>query len=494
MGSRRMKGTRPIPQTEAGYSQLHWSRLISKEDDLTEGVGVADPDDADCPTWTMAEVRRHNTRDDAWMVLRGRVFNVTRYLRYHPGSVEEIMRAAGDDATVLYDEIHPWVSADILEPCCVGKLAKGGAKGRGGASSAGGKVGAAGGSGATAPRAGLCCWAGASQSATEGDAPLAPPASTPIERLPGALDEDSFCRLKLVSRQAVARDSALLRFALPTAESALGVLVGEHVQLSRTGQPKHPTRAFTPVGVVHATGALELLVRRVGDGSGFSGWLCALQPGDFAFVRGPRGAGVYGAWGAAAVRLPGMRRARRSDAPLRVARVLLVTAGSGIAPALAMLRTLEAAGSDGALSVTHIHASPSALHVGGLAELLRLSGALGHSLRLRLALSTAELAPIAAGGGGSKGPDILAEGAEVDAITAAARQLLAHRSDGHAGASGGADVQVRVERLSEGLFEQWAPAPGPDVCVLCCGPPGFNRDVAAWAAAAGFEEGSVHLF
>ena len=73
---------------------------------------------------TDEEVRRHNTRADAWMVLRGRVYNVTRYLQFHPGSVEELMRAAGDDATELFDEVHPWVNAEgMLDPCCVGVLA-----------------------------------------------------------------------------------------------------------------------------------------------------------------------------------------------------------------------------------------------------------------------------------------------------------------------------------------------------------------------------------
>ena len=66
---------------------------------MTAGVGAADPESSSCREWPIEEVRRHCSRDDAWMVLRGLVYDVTRYLRYHPGSVEEMLRAAGDDGT-----------------------------------------------------------------------------------------------------------------------------------------------------------------------------------------------------------------------------------------------------------------------------------------------------------------------------------------------------------------------------------------------------------
>lgn len=39
---------------------------------------------------------------------------MTPYMRYHPGGVQELMRAAGYDGTALFNEIHPWVNADAL--------------------------------------------------------------------------------------------------------------------------------------------------------------------------------------------------------------------------------------------------------------------------------------------------------------------------------------------------------------------------------------------
>lgn len=34
---------------------------------------------------TMSEVRQHKTEDDAWMVYRGKVYNITPYIEFHPG-------------------------------------------------------------------------------------------------------------------------------------------------------------------------------------------------------------------------------------------------------------------------------------------------------------------------------------------------------------------------------------------------------------------------
>lgn len=40
---------------------------------------------------------QHRSRDDCWQAYAGKVYNVTPYLKYHPGGVGELMRAAGKD-------------------------------------------------------------------------------------------------------------------------------------------------------------------------------------------------------------------------------------------------------------------------------------------------------------------------------------------------------------------------------------------------------------
>jgi len=77
--------------------------------------------------YTMAEVAKHTSEDDCWVVLHGRVLNVTSFLKQHPGGVLAIMTFAGKDATEEFDMIHP---PDVIEKyapdAVIGMLGEGG--------------------------------------------------------------------------------------------------------------------------------------------------------------------------------------------------------------------------------------------------------------------------------------------------------------------------------------------------------------------------------
>ena len=58
------------------------------------------------------------------MIRHGQVYNISAYLRYHPGGVDWIMKGAGHDCTPLFAKYHAWVNAEmLLESCLVGMLA-----------------------------------------------------------------------------------------------------------------------------------------------------------------------------------------------------------------------------------------------------------------------------------------------------------------------------------------------------------------------------------
>lgn len=51
------------------------------------------------------------------------VYNITPYIKFHPGGVGYIMKAAGKDGTLLFNKYHAWVNADfMLEKSLVGLL------------------------------------------------------------------------------------------------------------------------------------------------------------------------------------------------------------------------------------------------------------------------------------------------------------------------------------------------------------------------------------
>lgn len=56
---------------------------------------------------------------------QGKVYNLTPYMKFHPGGVDQLMRGAGKDkeGERLFNEIHPWVSwENMLGECLVGIL------------------------------------------------------------------------------------------------------------------------------------------------------------------------------------------------------------------------------------------------------------------------------------------------------------------------------------------------------------------------------------
>ncbi|KAL1411242.1 hypothetical protein Q8F55_002193 [Vanrija albida] len=64
-----------------------------------------------------AEVLRHNTPDDCWVVIGDKVYDLTEFAKSHPGGTAPIYKVAGRDATVLFEPIHPpGIIAARLDP------------------------------------------------------------------------------------------------------------------------------------------------------------------------------------------------------------------------------------------------------------------------------------------------------------------------------------------------------------------------------------------
>jgi hypothetical protein len=44
----------------------------------------------------ISEVAKHYRFEDAWTIIRGKVYNVTPYLKIHPGGEAQLMKVAGE--------------------------------------------------------------------------------------------------------------------------------------------------------------------------------------------------------------------------------------------------------------------------------------------------------------------------------------------------------------------------------------------------------------
>ncbi|KAG9285797.1 hypothetical protein G9A89_013222 [Geosiphon pyriformis] len=58
------------------------------------------------------EIAKHNKREDCWVIIHGKVYDLTNFLPDHPGGIKVILQQAGKDATAAFDPIHP---KDIIQ-------------------------------------------------------------------------------------------------------------------------------------------------------------------------------------------------------------------------------------------------------------------------------------------------------------------------------------------------------------------------------------------
>ncbi|KAG7887210.1 hypothetical protein KL906_004391 [Ogataea polymorpha] len=73
--------------------------------------------------FTAEEVAAHVSPDDLWMVINGKVYDVTSLIEQHPGGSEVLFDCAGVDATIpFYDVSHSENAFEMLSPCFKGYL------------------------------------------------------------------------------------------------------------------------------------------------------------------------------------------------------------------------------------------------------------------------------------------------------------------------------------------------------------------------------------
>ncbi|KAG0167500.1 hypothetical protein DFQ28_001707 [Apophysomyces sp. BC1034] len=53
------------------------------------------------------EVSQHKSKDDLWLIIHGKVYDLTKFLPEHPGGQRILLKYAGQDATDAFEPIHP---------------------------------------------------------------------------------------------------------------------------------------------------------------------------------------------------------------------------------------------------------------------------------------------------------------------------------------------------------------------------------------------------
>ena len=54
------------------------------------------------PSLTMSELAKHNSSQSCWLLISGKIYDVTSFINQHPGGANEILKNCGTDATVAF--------------------------------------------------------------------------------------------------------------------------------------------------------------------------------------------------------------------------------------------------------------------------------------------------------------------------------------------------------------------------------------------------------
>ncbi|EGG14588.1 cytochrome b5 B [Cavenderia fasciculata] len=74
------------------------------------------------PSYTLEQVSKHNTIDDCWIVIDGKVYDCTKFADDHPGGAETIVDVAGQDATNDFvDTGHSEKAVEMLKDLYIGE-------------------------------------------------------------------------------------------------------------------------------------------------------------------------------------------------------------------------------------------------------------------------------------------------------------------------------------------------------------------------------------
>jgi nitrate reductase (NAD(P)H) len=166
------------------------------------------------------DLSRHTTKTDCWIVLNGKVYDVTKGLDQHPGGVGPILAMAGKDATQEFESIHDDAARIMAKQFCIGKI-----KGY--------------------------------QPTGQQTRQVANPDET-------VLKPDRWVPCHLVRKVVLSTDTRRFTFQVPYKNRRLGLPVGKHLRIGVHFKDKMVVRSYTPTRPIiqdEDDGSFDLVVK-----------------------------------------------------------------------------------------------------------------------------------------------------------------------------------------------------------------------------------------
>lgn len=222
--------------------------------------------------FSLEEVEKHSSEQDAWIILNNKVYDVTSVLSWHPGGAHAISMYAGKasfEVTAEYASIHDSYANSKRDECLVGALDD----------------------------------EGIAQMQEDAKRTTKERAESEKARAEFALKKHTWSAATLVKRQELSHDTRLYTFAFPKGRDGkpgkLGLPICKHVQIGIHMKDAMVARSYTPTRPVlpnEDDGTFDLLIKTYFANEGpfppggtASNYLDVMTEGEELDIRGPTG-------------------------------------------------------------------------------------------------------------------------------------------------------------------------------------------------------------
>lgn len=311
--------------TEVGSGDEGWMKP-SVENQITEAKQQAGTPQKQ---FTRGEIEKHDSKDDCWIVVDGKVYDATSVLEWHPGGPAAILGHAGQVHQETSDEfagIHDDYAYQKLKECALGTVTE---------------------------KAANYIKQNAEQAAKKA-------ADSTDAQSKVVLEKHRWQPVKLIARREVSKNTRAYRFQLPGNNKVLGLGTCQHVEIGFHLEDRMLIRSYTPTkpllplkwadesdetwrangspedgterSLADGEGVFDLTIKTYfpdqnQPGGAMSNTLDCITIGEEVEIKGPTGEVEY--HGNGEFTIEGQRR--------HFSRVSLVLGGSGITPGYSLI-------------------------------------------------------------------------------------------------------------------------------------------------------------
>lgn len=99
-------------QVESSFktNQTNTPKVIPPNDTTVKPKETTTTPKVSSLTLSMSEISKHNKSSDCWMLISGKVYNITDYFGSHPGGNSTMSATCGKDATAAYMTRDPYAT------------------------------------------------------------------------------------------------------------------------------------------------------------------------------------------------------------------------------------------------------------------------------------------------------------------------------------------------------------------------------------------------